>query len=151
MATEIVEASNMTTTVTEASHEIAAWIELSVRLIEALSVIIITLAILYATYVFIRRITGRRGPMDPIEEYKESVGRSLLLVLEILVAADVIETVAFSKTFESVLLLGTLVVVRILLSWSIVVEMEGTWPWKRHAMESEGEPKEIVSKEQAKS
>jgi uncharacterized membrane protein len=147
MATEIVEANNVTAGVTEASHEIAAWIELSVRLIEALSVIIITLAILYATYVFIRRITGRKGAMDPIEEYKERIGKSLLLVLEILVAADVIETVAFSKTFESVLLLGTLVVVRILLSWSIIVEMEGIWPWKRHAMESKGELKEVASKE----
>lgn len=151
MSTEVVEASNMTTTVTEASHEIAAWIELSVRLIEALSVIIITLAILYATYVFIRRITGRKGAVDPIEEYKERIGKSLLLVLEILVAADVIETVAFSKTRESVLLLGTLVVVRILLSWSIMVEMEGTWPWKRRALESKGKSEEIAPNEGAKS
>ncbi len=151
MSTEVVEASNMTTTATEASHEIAVWIELSVRLIEALSVIIITLAILYATYIFIRRVTGRRGTKDPIEEYKERIGKALLLVLEILVAADVIETVAFSKTFESIALLGALVVVRILLSWSIVVEMEGTWPWKRHDMMSKGRPEEAASKEEAKS
>ncbi len=138
MSTEIV-ATNMTSEAVGISHEIAAWIELSVRLIEALSVVIITLAILYATYVFIRRTMGRKGTKDPIEEYKEKIGKSLLLVLEILVAADVIETVAFSKTMESVLLLGTLVVVRILLGWSIIVEMEGTWPWKRHAIEKQNE------------
>lgn len=142
MSTEVVEASNMTTTAAEASQEIAVWIELSVRLIEALSVIIITLAILYATYIFIRRITGRKGTEDPIEEYKERIGKALLLVLEILVAADVIETVAFSKTFESIALLGALVIVRILLSWSIEVEMEGTWPWKRHQMEAKKKTKE---------
>jgi uncharacterized membrane protein len=142
MSTEVVEASNMTTTAAEASQEIAVWIELSVRLIEALSVIIITLAILYATYIFIRRITGRKGKGDPIEEYKERIGKALLLVLEILVAADVIETVAFSKTFESIALLGALVIVRILLSWSIEVEMEGTWPWKRHEIESKKKTKE---------
>lgn len=133
MSTEVVAASNMTTAVLEASHEIAAWIELSVRLIEALSVIIIVLAILYSTYVFIRRIRGHKGKTErkPVEEYKDTVGQYLLLTLEILVAADVIETVAFSKTMESVVLLGVLVLVRILLGWSIMVEMEGTWPWKR--------------------
>ena len=123
--------SNMATGAVEASHEIATWIELSVRLIEALSVIIITIAILYATYIFIRRTIGHKGTEDPIEEYKERIGKALLLVLEILVAADVIETVAFSKTLESVALLGMLVIVRILLGWSILIEMEGTWPGKR--------------------
>jgi uncharacterized membrane protein len=129
-----------------AGHEIGVWIELSVRLIEALSVVIIVLAILYSTYIFIRRATGRKGTKDPIEEYKERIGKSLLLTLEILVAADVIETVAFSKTFESVLLLGVLVLVRILLSWSIVVEMEGTWPWKRKELEARVGLEAAVSK-----
>jgi len=129
----------MTIVAAVTSHEIAAWIELSVRLIEALSVIII-LAILYSTYIFIRRIRGPKGTIDPIEEYKERIGKSLLLVLEILVAADVIETVAYSRTLDSVLLLGTLVVVRILLSWSIIVEMEGAWPWNRHALMSKDKP-----------
>ena len=145
MSAEVVEASNMTATAVQASHEIAVWIELSVRLIEALSVIIITLAILYSTYIFLRRITGRKGTKDPIEEYKERIGKSLLLTLEILVAADVIETVAFSTTFESVALLGMLVIVRILLGWSIIVEMEGTWPWKIQALKAEAGPKEAAS------
>jgi uncharacterized membrane protein len=140
MSTDVVGESNMTIVAAVTSHEIAAWIELSVRLIEALSVIIIILAILYATYIFIRRIRSPKGTIDPIEEYKERIGKSLLLVLEILVAADVIETVAYSRTLESVLLLGTLVVVRILLSWSIIVEMEGTWPWNRHALMSKDKP-----------
>jgi uncharacterized membrane protein len=148
MSIEAVVDSNITATAAEASHEIGVWIELSVRLIEVISVIIIVLAILYATYIFIRRSRVHKGPMDPIEEYKERVGKSLLLTLEILVAADVIETVAFSKTFESVLLLGTLVVVRILLGWSIIVEMEGTWPWKRGARENKGTPEEPSTKKE---
>ena len=51
MSTDVVGESNMTIVAAVTSHEIAAWIELSVRLIEALSVIIIILAILYATYI----------------------------------------------------------------------------------------------------
>jgi hypothetical protein len=49
---------------------------------------------------------GLPGTQDPLEEFKEHIGKTLLLTLEILVAADVIETVAFSKTFQSVALLG---------------------------------------------
>jgi uncharacterized membrane protein len=146
MSTEVATTSNATAGAAAASHEIGVWIELSVRLIEAISVVIIVLAILYATYIFIRRATGRKGTMDPIEEYKERIGKSLLLTLEILVAADVIETVAFSKTMESVMLLGVLVLVRILLSWSIVVEMEGTWPWRRKELELKAEQKAAASK-----
>jgi uncharacterized membrane protein len=148
MSTEVVATSNATAGAAAASHEIGVWIELSVRLIEAVSVIIIVLAILYATYIFIRRATGRKGTTDPIEEYKERIGKSLLLTLEILVAADVIETVAFSKTMESVVLLGVLVLVRILLSWSIIVEMEGTWPWKRKEYELKAEQKAAASKKE---
>ena len=148
MSAEVVATSNASAEAAAASHEIAVWIELSVRLIEALSVIIIVLAILYSTYIFIRRATGRKGTKDPIEEYKERIGKSLLLTLEILVAADVIETVAFTKTFESVLLLGVLVLVRILLSWSIVVEMEGTWPWKRKELELRAEQEAALSKKE---
>ena len=148
MSAEVVATSNATAGAAAASHEIGVWIELSVRLIEAISVIIIVLAILYATYIFVRRVTGRKGTMAPIEEYKERIGKSLLLTLEILVAADVIETVAFSTTFESVLLLGVLVLVRILLSWSIMVEMEGTWPWKRKDLELKAEQEAALSKKE---
>jgi uncharacterized membrane protein len=58
------------------------------------------------------------------------LGKSLLLSLEILVAADVIRTVALQPTLSNILGLGLLVVIRTFLSWSLVVEMEGRWPWQ---------------------
>ena len=58
------------------------------------------------------------------------LGKSLLLGLELLVAADIIETVTLERTMENVLMLAVLVVVRTFLSWSLVVEIEGHWPWK---------------------
>jgi uncharacterized membrane protein len=64
------------------------------------------------------------------ERYKRSLGRALLLCLEILVAADIIRTVALDSTFQSVLALGLLVVVRTFLSWSLILEVEGRWPWR---------------------
>ncbi len=53
-----------------------------------------------------------------------------MLGLEILVAADIIETVALETTLVSVAVLGLLVLIRILLSWSLAVETEGRWPWQ---------------------
>ena len=63
-------------------------------------------------------------------QYKHSLGKSLLLGLEILVAADVVRTVALEPTLENIAGLGVLVLVRTFLSWSLVVEMEGRWPWQ---------------------
>ena len=57
------------------------------------------------------------------------MGKSLLLGLEILVAADVVRTVALDATLNSVAVLGLLVLIRTFLSWSLVVEIEGRWPW----------------------
>ncbi len=58
-------------------------------------------------------------------------GRSILLGLEILVAADLIRTVAVDQTWENVLSLGLIVLIRTFLSFSLEVEMDGVWPWRR--------------------
>jgi uncharacterized membrane protein len=50
--------------------------------------------------------------------------------LEFLVAADIIRTVALEPTMQNVILLGMLVFIRTFLSWSLVVEIEGRWPWR---------------------
>ena len=59
--------------------------------------------------------------------------------MEILVAADIVRTVALDATLESVLVLGLLVVIRTFLSWSLVVELEGRWPWQHDASDREVE------------
>ena len=56
--------------------------------------------------------------------------RALLLGLEILVAADVIRTVALEPTLNNVVILGILVLIRTFLDWSLVVEIEEHWPWQ---------------------
>lgn len=62
---------------------------------------------------------------------------ALLLGLEILVAADIIRTIALEPSFSSVGVLGLLVIVRTFLSWSIVVELEGRWPWQHPVQEEQ--------------
>jgi uncharacterized membrane protein len=59
------------------------------------------------------------------------LGRTILLGLEILVAADLIRTVAVDPSLENVAVLGLIVLIRTFLSFSLDVEIEGRWPWRR--------------------
>lgn len=104
------------------------WIEIASLGIEWLAVIAIVGSILFGSGRFLVRIV--KVAKDPFKEYKELIGNSLLLGLEFLVAADVIRTVALDLTPKNVAMLGALVVIRTFLSWSVVVEMHGHWPWR---------------------
>jgi uncharacterized membrane protein len=70
----------------------------------------------------------------PYDEYKIRIGRSLLLGLEILVAADIVKTIAIELTFTSLGLLAGLVIVRTFLSWTLILEIEGRWPCQRQTL-----------------
>lgn len=110
------------------------WIDSVSIAIEIFAIVIIVIGILYASVLILSRLLRRREG-DHYATYKAILGRSLLLGLEILVAADIIRTVALDPSFENVAVLGVLVLVRTFLSWSIIVEIEGRWPWQpeRHA------------------
>src|SRR6185312_8125388 len=104
------------------------WVELSSKGIQTLAVVTIAVSIVYGSLRFLRQVSKRGG--DPYRAYKELLGRSLLLSLEFLVAADVIRTVLLDLTAKGMEILGALVVIRTFLSLSLVVELEGRWPWR---------------------
>lgn len=76
---------------------------------------------------------ARRGVDIAYTALRNQIIRTLLLGLEILVAADIIRTVAVSPTLMSVGVLAAIVVIRTFLSWSLILEMEGRWPWQKSA------------------
>jgi uncharacterized membrane protein len=78
--------------------------------------------------------------------YKIRIGRSLLLGLEVLVAADIVKTIAHELSFISLGLLAGLVLVRTFLSWTLVLEIDGRWPWQREPspMSSRARPRGLV-------
>ncbi|MEI2618335.1 MAG: DUF1622 domain-containing protein [Thermomicrobiales bacterium] len=98
--------------------------------IELLAVVIIVVAVVYGTVVFLSARNAKAPRKEAYDQYRHTVGDGLLLGLEILVAGDVIRTVILDPTLESVAVLGALVVIRTFLTWSLVVEMEGHWPWR---------------------
>lgn len=110
---------------------ILTWIEYAALIIEMLAVIIIVVSIFYGVIRYSFQGFFKTEDDKRYNELKLRLGRSLLLGLEILVAADIVRTVALEATIESVLVLGFLVVIRTFLSWSLEVEIEGRWPWQR--------------------
>jgi uncharacterized membrane protein len=70
---------------------------------------------------------------------RRHLGRVILLGLEVLIVADIIRTVIVDQTAASVAVLATIVFIRIVLSWTLAVEVDGTWPWKKAALDAAGE------------
>lgn len=62
--------------------------------------------------------------------FKVGLGRALLLGLEILVLADIIETITVKQTFSSLFILAGIVIIRTIVSWTLTLEVEGHWPWQ---------------------
>jgi uncharacterized membrane protein len=109
---------------------ILEWIELAALAIEIVAVAIIIGAIFYSLFHYFYRSILDPEAESQYQKLKVRLGKALLLGLEILVAADIIRTVALEATLESVMVLGLLVLIRTFLSWALVVEIEGRWPWQ---------------------
>jgi len=106
---------------------IAHWIRVVGNGIEVFGVLVLVVGIVWSTVRYLRRPTAESA----YDIYKIRIGRSLLLGLEVLVAADIVKTIALELNFQSLALLAGLVLVRTFLSWSLVLEIEGQWPWRR--------------------
>ena len=74
---------------------------------------------------------GRAERRSVYRQYRQLLGRSILLGLELLVAADIIRTVAVTPTFTSVGVLAVIVLIRTFLSFSLELEITGRWPWQK--------------------
>ena len=96
--------------------------------VEVLGVAIIALGTAFGAIRGITDFLKKTG--DAYQKCKLRIGRALLLGLEFLVAADIITTVLIEATIREVISLGLLVIVRTILSWSILLETEGRWPWQ---------------------
>lgn len=98
-------------------------------------VLIIAIGLAVVTFRFLRAVAVD----DPqaYTAYRGGIGRTLLLGLEFLVAADIIRTVATTPTFTSVGVLAAIVAIRTFLSWSLQLEIEGRWPWQKPTMKDD--------------
>jgi uncharacterized membrane protein len=106
-----------------ASH----WLRIVGLGIEVAAAAVIVTGLAWSTFAYVRNRMGE----PHYEAYKIRIGRSLLLGLEVVVAADIVKTIAAAPTLMSLAVLAGLVLIRTFLSWTLVLEIEGRWPWQR--------------------
>ena len=95
--------------------------------IDAGGVLVVVLGIIAAVW---RVLFRTASPLGWYRQFRQDLGRGILLGLEFLVAADIIRTVAVTPTLESVLVLGLIVIIRTFLSLALQMEVEGRLPWQ---------------------
>jgi uncharacterized membrane protein len=110
-------------------------IETTGSYIDLIGVALIIVGFAVAT---LRYLTGLWSPaaVDLYTRYRQDIGRAILLGLEVLVAADIIRTVAVTPTLTSVAILAGIVVIRTVLSFSLQIELEGRLPWQPRSSQS---------------
>jgi len=117
------------------------WMELVVKGFEVAGVGILAfgslLALIHAAMALARG--DRRVAYAGARKY---VGRSVLLGLEVLIIADIVQTITIEPTIESASVLGIIVLVRTFLSFSLEIELEGVVPWRRTAARALASPHE---------
>jgi len=74
-----------------------------------------------------------RGELNQYRRFRQGLGQAILLGLELLVAGDIVRTVAANPTLNSVAVLAGIVLIRTFLSWTLEVEISGRWPWQKPA------------------
>lgn len=101
------------------------------RVVELTGVSIIAFGAFANLVVFLYRLGSGAERDKAVADLRSSLGRAILLGLEFLVAADIINTVAVEPTLQSVTVLAGIVLIRTFLSFSLEAEIEGRWPWQR--------------------
>ncbi|HCF61026.1 MAG TPA: hypothetical protein DFS52_23900 [Myxococcales bacterium] len=115
-------------------------IELSILFVEALGVATLVVGAAVALLIVWKKHRFRFGE-DWYHDYRRYLGRAILLGLEFLVAADIIRSVAQTPTMSAVAVLGVIVLIRTFLSFTLQVEIEGSWPWAKRPSATEGSGK----------
>ena len=110
------------------------WIHLATTVVEGVGTAIIVIGAFGSLVTFLIGLARQRSPRaDLVADFRSSLGRSILLGLEFLVAADIINTVAIEPTVNSLIVLAGIVLIRTFLSFSLEVEIDGRWPWQKSA------------------
>jgi uncharacterized membrane protein len=113
------------------AEQILTYLEYAAAVISLSAVAVIVVGFVLASGRYVLRFQQLELVLEQsFKQFKIELARVLTLGLEILVLADVIETITVTPTFSSLAILAFLVVLRTLLSWTLTLEIEGHWPWQ---------------------
>ncbi|MDQ2677506.1 MAG: DUF1622 domain-containing protein [Actinomycetota bacterium] len=102
-----------------------------VRSVEGGGVVVLLVGGLVSFYGYAQDMVDAESRSLAYPRLRRKLARVILLGLEVLLLADIIRTIVVEPTPSSVLVLGAIVIIRILLSFSLEVEIDGTWPWNK--------------------
>jgi uncharacterized membrane protein len=100
-----------------------------VKVVEAIGATIMVVGGLFALVDYVVSILRKTVRHDAYRQLRQRLGRAILLGLEILIVGDIVRTIIVDPTINSVAVLGMIVIIRIVLSFSLEVEIDGVWPW----------------------
>jgi uncharacterized membrane protein len=101
------------------------------QVFEVIAAIVLMIGLLFAAFVSLRLWARSRSGEAAYKLMRQTFGGVLLLSLEILVAGDLIRTVAVAPTLDNVIVLGIIVLIRTFLSFSLEIEIDGVPPWRK--------------------
>ncbi|MFG1402250.1 DUF1622 domain-containing protein [Xanthobacter sediminis] len=119
-------------------HILGGLLHWTTRGIEVAGTVVIVLGIVVALWRFAQGLLAGHPVPEAFRACRASLGMAILLGLELLVAADIISTVAIEPTLQSLAVLAGIVLIRTFLSFSLEVEIEGRWPWQAPRRDGEG-------------
>lgn len=98
--------------------------------IDVIGVVVILVGIVWGLIAWVRDTVKNDGSCDIYQACRQRIGRSIVLGLEILVASDIIHTVAVEPTMMNAGVLAVLIVVRTFINWTLILDLEERWPWQ---------------------
>jgi len=111
------------------NEELKHFAELSAGALEVVGIVMIILFVVFSTIFALIKLF-KREHSEAYKTYRHQLAKGILLGLEVLVAADIIHTVAVDLTLDSIAVLGLVVLIRTFLSFTLEVEISGKWPWQ---------------------
>lgn len=124
---------------------VAEWLG---RAFEFAGLVALVIGAIGAVFAYLRALRISSGSRTlAYRQLRKGLGRAILVGLELFVAGDIIRTVTIQPTFQSVGVLGLIVAVRTFLSWSLEVEVNGQWPWRRAETETTASPQALADTE----
>lgn len=112
--------------------DFTALVELLARVFDLGGLAALLIGSVAALILYARHVIPHLGEQSlAYRKLRQGLGRAILVGLELFIAADIIRTVTIEPTFQSIGVLGLIVLVRTFLSWSLEVEINGEWPWRR--------------------
>ncbi len=97
---------------------------------QVVGIAVLVIGAILAFVMYLKAIPRRRDTPTAYSDLRRDLGKTILVGLELLVAADIISSVAINPTFATIGVLGLIVLIRTFLSWSLEVEVNGRWPWQ---------------------